>query len=103
MWPVRKCEDVLTKIYTDKHLANCLKLLFAGITILITEWRTKYRRLQNRLDNQRNQTAVDSLLNFETVIHYVDYIMTVILTSLDSFRFLSYCHFTDTLNIDVVF
>ena len=42
-------------------------LWIVGITILITEWRTKYRRLQNRLDNQRNQTAVDSLLNFETV------------------------------------
>lgn len=45
-------------------------LFYLGITILITEWRTKYRRLQNRLDNQRNQTAVDSLLNFETVKYY---------------------------------
>lgn len=52
-----------------------IKFLFAGITILITEWRTKYRRLQNRLDNQRNQTAVDSLLNFETV----NYIMLIAL------------------------
>lgn len=41
--------------------------IVAVATILITEWRTKYRREMNKLDNERNAKGVDSLLNFETV------------------------------------
>jgi len=37
------------------------------VTIWITEWRTKFRRDMNKLDNEMNSRAVDSLLNFETV------------------------------------
>ena len=37
------------------------------VTIALTEWRTKFRREMNLLDNSRNQKGVDSLLNFETV------------------------------------
>lgn len=33
----------------------------------MTEWRTKYRRNMNRLDNETETKAVDALLNFETV------------------------------------
>ena len=40
-----------------------------AVTIAITEWRTKFRRDMNKLDNEMNARAVDSLLNFETVIH----------------------------------
>lgn len=39
----------------------------AACTILITEWRTKYRREMNSEDNKAKSRAVDSLLNFETV------------------------------------
>ena len=39
----------------------------AACTILITEWRTKYRREMNNQDNNAKSRAVDSLLNFETV------------------------------------
>ena len=39
----------------------------SAVTVYITEWRTKYRRDMNRLDNETNAKAVDSLLNFETV------------------------------------
>lgn len=39
-------------------------------TILVTEWRTKFRREMNLLDNARNSRAVDSLINFETVKYY---------------------------------
>lgn len=39
----------------------------AAFTILITEWRTKYRREMNSEDNKAKSRAVDSLLNFETV------------------------------------
>ncbi|CAF1384544.1 unnamed protein product [Rotaria magnacalcarata] len=40
------------------------------ITIFITEWRTKYKKEMNKLDNAMSATAVDSLLNFETVKYY---------------------------------
>lgn len=39
----------------------------AALTIIITEWRTKYRREMNTQDNNAKSKAVDSLLNFETV------------------------------------
>lgn len=38
-----------------------------ALTIIITEWRTKYRRDMNQKDNNAKTKAVDSLLNFETV------------------------------------
>ncbi|PAA69858.1 hypothetical protein BOX15_Mlig013304g1 [Macrostomum lignano] len=44
--------------------------LFLYLSIVITEWRTKFRRRMNALDNERNARAVDSLLNFETVKYY---------------------------------
>ncbi|KAL7063931.1 hypothetical protein AAHC03_05000 [Spirometra sp. Aus1] len=39
-------------------------------TVFITEWRTKFRRSMNSLDNVKSGVAVDSLLNFETVKYY---------------------------------
>lgn len=44
--------------------------LYLALTIIITEWRTKYRREMNTLDNAAKSKAVDSLLNFETVKYY---------------------------------
>uniref|UniRef100_A0A668A991 ATP binding cassette subfamily B member 6 (LAN blood group) a n=1 Tax=Myripristis murdjan TaxID=586833 RepID=A0A668A991_9TELE len=41
-----------------------------SLTIIITEWRTKYRRDMNQQDNNAKSKAVDSLLNFETVKYY---------------------------------
>lgn len=40
------------------------------LTIFITEWRTKFKKEMNKLDNAMSATAVDSLLNFETVKYY---------------------------------
>ena len=45
-------------------------LTYLILTIIITEWRTKYKKEMNFLDNAMNATAVDSLLNFETVKYY---------------------------------
>jgi ATP-binding cassette subfamily B (MDR/TAP) protein 6 len=45
-------------------------LIYLILTISITEWRTKYKKEMNKLDNAVNATAVDSLLNFETVKYY---------------------------------
>ena len=44
--------------------------VYLALTIIITEWRTKYKKEMNKLDNAMNATAVDSLLNFETVKYY---------------------------------
>ncbi|KAH9496236.1 ATP-binding cassette sub- B member 6, mitochondrial [Bulinus truncatus] len=43
---------------------------YLAATIIVTEWRTKYRRQMNLKDNEANAKAVDSLLNFETVKYY---------------------------------
>ncbi|XP_062865489.1 ATP-binding cassette sub-family B member 6 [Trichomycterus rosablanca] len=45
-------------------------VLYLTLTIIITEWRTKYRREMNTMDNNTKAKAVDSLLNFETVKYY---------------------------------
>ncbi len=45
-------------------------LMYLILTIVITEWRTKYKKEMNKLDNAMGATAVDSLLNFETVKYY---------------------------------
>jgi len=44
--------------------------LYIVATVLITEWRTKFRREMNEKDNAAKAKAVDSLLNFETVKYY---------------------------------
>lgn len=38
-----------------------------ALTIVVTEWRTKFRRAMNTQENTTRARAVDSLLNFETV------------------------------------
>jgi ATP-binding cassette subfamily B (MDR/TAP) protein 6 len=45
-------------------------VIYLASTIIITEWRTKYKKEMNKLDNIMGATAVDSLLNFETVKYY---------------------------------
>ncbi len=39
-------------------------------TLLITDWRVKYRRDMNEKDAEANTKAVDSLLNYETVKYF---------------------------------
>ncbi|KAK7867398.1 hypothetical protein R5R35_003828 [Gryllus longicercus] len=44
--------------------------LYMVITMLVTEWRTKFQRSMNLADNAQKARSVDSLLNFETVKYY---------------------------------
>uniref|UniRef100_A0A8C3YN15 ATP-binding cassette sub-family B member 6 n=1 Tax=Catagonus wagneri TaxID=51154 RepID=A0A8C3YN15_9CETA len=44
--------------------------LYLLLTIVVTEWRTKFRRAMNMQENATRARAVDSLLNFETVKYY---------------------------------
>ncbi len=43
---------------------------YVAFTVLTTEWRMKFRRESNSLDNKANTRAIDSLLNYETVKTY---------------------------------
>jgi ATP-binding cassette subfamily B protein len=45
-------------------------LLYIGVTIWITEWRTSGVRAMNEAESKANARAVDSLLNYETVKYF---------------------------------
>ncbi|XP_029315270.1 ATP-binding cassette sub-family B member 6, mitochondrial [Cottoperca gobio] len=71
------CDIIIAIIYFGSYFSvwfglivfTCM-VLYLTCTILITEWRTKYRREMNDQDNHSKSRAVDSLLNFETVKYY---------------------------------
>ena len=43
---------------------------YVWFTAVVTEWRVKIRKEMNDQDNDANQKAIDSLLNFETVKYF---------------------------------
>ncbi len=45
-------------------------VVYITFTVVITEWRTKFRREANLLDSAAHTRAVDSLLNYETVKYF---------------------------------
>uniref|UniRef100_A0A4W6G4I9 ATP-binding cassette sub-family B member 6 n=1 Tax=Lates calcarifer TaxID=8187 RepID=A0A4W6G4I9_LATCA len=71
------CDIIIAIIYFISYFSvwfglivfTCM-VLYLTCTVLITEWRTKYRREMNNQDNNAKSRAVDSLLNFETVKYY---------------------------------
>ncbi len=44
--------------------------IYIGYTLVVTEWRLKFRREMNEEDAKANTRAIDSLLNFETVKYF---------------------------------
>ena len=44
--------------------------IYILFTVLVTEWRTNFRRTMNDLDSKANVRAIDSLLNYETVKYF---------------------------------
>ncbi len=44
--------------------------IYIAWTLIVTEWRIKYRRVMNETDSDANTKAIDSLLNFETVKYF---------------------------------
>jgi ABC-type transport system involved in Fe-S cluster assembly fused permease/ATPase subunit len=44
--------------------------IYITFTVMITEWRTHFRRTMNDLDSKANTRAIDSLLNYETVKYF---------------------------------
>jgi ABC-type bacteriocin/lantibiotic exporter with double-glycine peptidase domain len=45
-------------------------VLYVVFTVLVTEWRTKFRRAMNAADSSAHSRAIDSLLNYETVKYF---------------------------------
>ena len=45
-------------------------VLYIAFTVVVTEWRTKFRREMNELDSTSHSKAIDSLLNYETVKYF---------------------------------
>ena len=43
---------------------------YIAFTVIVTEWRTHFRRTMNELDSRANTRAIDSLLNYETVKYF---------------------------------
>lgn len=43
---------------------------YITFTIVVTNWRTHFRRTMNDLDSRANTKAIDSLLNYETVKYF---------------------------------
>ena len=43
---------------------------YIAFTVLVTNWRTHFRRTMNDLDSKANTKAIDSLINYETVKYF---------------------------------
>ena len=48
----------------------CALVFYIVFTVVVTEWRTHFRKTMNEMDSRANQKAIDSLLNFETVKYF---------------------------------
>ncbi|TVQ68551.1 MAG: ABC transporter ATP-binding protein/permease [Chromatiaceae bacterium] len=44
--------------------------IYIAFSVVVTEWRNRFVRQANQMDNRSNTRAVDSLLNFETVKYF---------------------------------
>ncbi len=45
-------------------------VLYIGTTLTVTEWRLKFRKTMNAKESKANTSAIDSLINFETVKYF---------------------------------
>jgi ABC-type transport system involved in Fe-S cluster assembly fused permease/ATPase subunit len=45
-------------------------VIYISFTVVVTEWRTQFRRRMNELESTSQTRAVDSLLNYETVKYF---------------------------------
>ena len=48
----------------------CALVIYIVFTVVVTEWRSHFRKTMNDMDSKANQKAIDSLLNFETVKYF---------------------------------
>jgi ATP-binding cassette subfamily B protein len=45
-------------------------VFYISFTIVVTEWRTQFRKKMNEMDSTAHSRAIDSLLNYETVKYF---------------------------------
>jgi ATP-binding cassette subfamily B protein len=45
-------------------------ITYIAFTVIVTDWRTHFRRTMNDLDSKANTKAIDSLINYETVKYF---------------------------------
>ncbi|KAJ0975447.1 hypothetical protein J5N97_017412 [Dioscorea zingiberensis] len=45
-------------------------MAYIVFTLIVTQWRTKFRQAMNKADNDASSRAIDSLLNYETVKYF---------------------------------
>lgn len=45
-------------------------VIYIAFTLMVTEWRMVFRRTMNEMDSKANSSAIDSLLNYETVKYF---------------------------------
>jgi len=57
--------DIWFSIITAVALAS-----YITFTVVVTEWRTHFRRTMNELESKASTKAIDSLLNYETVKYF---------------------------------
>lgn len=57
--------DVWFSVITATALVS-----YITFSIVVTEWRTHFRRTMNDLDSKANTKAIDSLINYETVKYF---------------------------------
>jgi ABC-type transport system involved in Fe-S cluster assembly fused permease/ATPase subunit len=57
--------DIWFSVITVVALAS-----YIVFTVMVTDWRTHFRRTMNELDSKASTKAIDSLLNYETVKYF---------------------------------
>ncbi|KAJ0979169.1 hypothetical protein J5N97_014643 [Dioscorea zingiberensis] len=45
---------------------------YVAFTLIVTQWRTKFRQAMNKADNDASSMSIDSLLNYETVKYFTN-------------------------------
>lgn len=45
-------------------------VIYIALTLVVTEWRLKYRKAMNQSESRANTKAIDSLINYETVKYF---------------------------------
>jgi ATP-binding cassette subfamily B protein len=56
--------------WTFTAIAGAALTVYITFTVMVTEWRTHFRRTMNDLDSKANTRAIDSLINYETVKYF---------------------------------
>jgi len=60
------------KVWKISILAFLSVIIYGIVTVVITQWRTKFRTKTNKHDNDFHDKATDSIINYETVKYFTN-------------------------------